>query len=164
MKVIAKKLALGVFTCALLVSGFAVLSPKAVYALVATIIRDQDNPARHPFVTSCVSEAGINFECSTPAIPAGQEVVIETVSFNGFNVPAGVGVFFPAISTTAAGVRQFYALNPAPIISGVFQEPQSLRFYADPGTVITCDGSPDAGSLFGAEAGCSISGYFVTLP
>ncbi|HYX65260.1 MAG TPA: hypothetical protein VE935_13670 [Burkholderiales bacterium] len=157
------KFALGVFACALLISGLTAMS-KLAYAAVATIVRDQDNPARHPFVTSCSSEAGINFECSTPPIPAGQQVVIETVSFNGFNVPAGVSVFFPALSTTAAGARQFYALDPASVISGVFQQVKSLRLYADPGTVITCDGSPDAGSLFGAEAGCSISGYFVTLP
>ncbi len=72
---------------------------------------------------------------------------------------AGVG---PSL---AAGVSGFYALNPASVISGVFQENKSLRLYADPGTVIKCDGSPDgAGSLFGSEVQCFFSGYYVTLP
>jgi len=96
----------------LLISGIAILTPRAVYAVVATITRDQDNPARHPFTTKCGGSTGINFFCETPPIPAGQEVVIETISINGFNLPPGDFVYLGDVRTTVAGVTQFYFLNP----------------------------------------------------
>ena len=84
MKVLAK-LVFGTLGCVLLISGIAVMSPRAVHAVVATIIRDQDNPARHPFVTGCSATVAdfTDSACFTPPTPAGQEVVIETVTFSG---------------------------------------------------------------------------------
>ncbi len=169
MKVSAK-LAFGALGCALLISGIAVLSPRAVQAAVATLTRDQDNPARHPFATSCFS-AGVNANgvpCFTPPIPAGQEVVIETVSISGSGGPNNV-TLLPSITTTAAGVVTQYDLNPIsddrffqPVKSD-FHTAQSLRLYVDPGTVILCNVST-AKANSSLVIQCVISGYFVTLP
>jgi hypothetical protein len=41
--------------CALLVTTFAIIGPRVVRAAVATLIRDQDNAARHPFSIFCAS-------------------------------------------------------------------------------------------------------------
>jgi len=157
----------------LLISGIAVLSPRAVHAVVATIIRDQDNPARHPFTTSCLgfgTAASSNF-CTTPAIPAGQEVVIETISFAADADP-GNTVLIRHVTTVAAGVTTSLSLNPT-LDSGFdqpgrasFEGTDSVRLYADPGSVIRCDGftaKPNP-SAFGFVLTCTISGYFVTLP
>src|SRR5262252_5791927 len=107
------KVVLAILACVLLISGIAVLSPRAVYAVVATIIRDQDNPARHPFTTECTSnpDRGGSVSCNTPAIPAGQEVVIETISINGFGDSTNT-VVVVEVDTSAGGVLRGYRLNP----------------------------------------------------
>ena len=88
------------------------ISPRAVHAVVATIIRDQDNPARHPFTTTCTGASITQVStCNPPAIPAGQEVVIETISFTGFG-DSDKSVLVPTISTIAAGFFQTYFLTP----------------------------------------------------
>jgi hypothetical protein len=170
MKLLAK--VVGTLACVLVISGIAVISPRAVHAVVATIIRDQDNPARHPFTTKCFApKTAIDRNtCETDAIPAGEEVVVETISFNGNGDP-GNFVFVPDIITTAAGVAQLYDLNP--IFDSDLTQPtaasyagvQSVRLYADPGSVIKCEGiTPNFNPSFGLTFSCAISGYFVTLP
>jgi len=77
------KLILGTLAGISLISGDAIQNPRAAYAAVATNIRDQDNPARHPFTTSCENSSPDHFtSCSTAAVPAGEEVVIETISYS----------------------------------------------------------------------------------
>ena len=171
MKVLAK-LVFGTLGCVLLISGIAVMSPRAVHAVVATIIRDQDNPARHPFATRCVATPTTsNFvSCDTPAIPAGLEVVIETITFGGIGDPSNIGIA-PEVIVAEAGVSQPYALNVIP--DSRFGQPfdlsysgvQSLRLYADPGTGIECNGAtPHPNISTTLTFVCTISGYFVTLP
>jgi hypothetical protein len=164
MKLLAK-VAFGSLASVLLISSIAIITPRAVQAVVATIIRDQDNPARHPFTTSCQSQDGVNIVCQSPAIPAGQQFVIETISISGEGNPAGFA-FTPHISTFAAGVFSTYDLN-AMFDTGILQpgnsqmqEVVSMRLYADPGSQIQCAG--DATRPFFIN--CHFSGYFVTLP
>lgn len=171
MRLIAK-IAFGALASLLLISGMAVLSPHAVHAVVATIIRDQDNPARHPFATSCssgLSQTTGNL-CATPVIPAGEEVVIETISLIGSSDPNNttLGAY---VTTTASGVNQDYYLDPLsdsgnsqPTGAAYFRL-QSLRLYADPGKVIACAGmTRGANPNRGVSVACNISGYYVTLP
>jgi len=169
MKALAK-LVFGTLGCVLLISGIAVLSPQAVHAVVATIIRDQDNPARHPFTTSCNGAfTGTLATCSTFPIPAGQEVVIETISFGASGDP-GNSALEVSVTTTAASVGGFHIMptifddNLGQPIFSSFAAVQSVRLYADPGSSIECAGLTKNKNLANIAFGCQISGYFVTLP
>ena len=163
--------ALGIALVGLFVASFAAIAPKAVKAAIATLVRDQDNVARHPFTTSC---AGNNISnpigtvtCFTTPIPAGEEVVIETVSFSA-SASASDTILVPFVDTTVSGTTQEYVFNPQ-FDSGMFQPTdavfsliQSVRLYADPGTQIQC-GMRNINPTHKFTS-CSISGYFVTLP
>src|SRR5579871_5616938 len=71
--------------CALLVTTFAIIGPRTVRAVTATLIRDVDNPARHPFAGICgfASSSTNTVQCTMP-VPAGEEVVIQTAWVNAF--------------------------------------------------------------------------------
>jgi hypothetical protein len=77
------RIILATLGCALLITAIGVLTPRAVYAQAnqdgrpATPIRDQDNPARHPFAAVCVGSSTSQFVSCSTSVPAGQEVVIE---------------------------------------------------------------------------------------
>jgi hypothetical protein len=172
MKLLAK-LSFGTLAAVLLISGIAVLSPRAVHAVVATIIRDQDNPARHPFVALCfapTSNSSAVARCSTD-FPAGQEFVIETVSIVGTGDPSNI-VLAPTVFTTAGGRHNVsYALNPISNngidqqVASQFTGTQLVRFYADPGTVISCEGiTPGLNARVNFSFNCTFSGYLVSLP
>lgn len=157
----------GIFLAALLI---AALAPRAVHAVAAALVRDVDNPARHPFTTACSGNgSNINFTlCQTPAIPTGEEVVIESVSIAGIGDP-GNFVGAANINTTVAGVGQNYSLNPIfdsglaqPAVS-VIQGIQPLRLYADPGTAISCELRTRGPNSF-LQTTCAFSGYTVSLP
>lgn len=165
MKLLAK-VAFGSLASALLISGIAIITPRALQAAVATITRDQDNPARHPFTTSCQSQDGVNIVCHSPVIPAGQQVVIETITISGEGNSAAF-VLTPHISTIAAGNFNTYDLNPM-FDTGILQPGNSqmqgvasVRLYADPGSTIQCAGDANVTPFF---INCHFSGYFVTLP
>jgi hypothetical protein len=173
MKLLAK-LSFGTLAAVLLISGIAVLSPRAVHAVVATIIRDQDNPARHPFVEICTgptTNSNAAARCSTNDLPAGQEFVIETVSISATGDPSNI-VLAPTVFTTAGGRENVsYALNPISNngldqqVASQFTGTQLVRFYADPGTAITCEGvTPNVNVRVHFFFVCTFSGYFVTLP
>ena len=171
MKLLAK-LVFGTLGCVLLISAIVIITPRAMYAAVARITRNQDNPARHPFTTGCTATPSNAFfsACDTPAIPAGQEVVIETISFNGNGDPGNI-VLVPAVTTTAAGVQRLYFLNQLPDTTlgqparAEYEGAQSLRLYAGPGTIIVCNGfTHNLNPTMGVSVGCTISGYFVALP
>jgi hypothetical protein len=150
----------------------AIVTPKAVKAAIATLIRDQDNAARRPFTTKCVTEVSTNsgVSCDTPAIPAGEEVVIESISFAGAADPINT-VLATVVSTTESGALNLFVPNNI-LDSGMlqpsaasFRAGQVVRLYADPGTTINCAGltqrtNPSTTLFFG----CSISGYSVSLP
>jgi hypothetical protein len=148
------------------------MMPNAVKAAVATLIRDQDNAARHPFTISCLS----NFvgtdqaSCSTPSIPAAGEVVIETVGFSAGALPSTNTHVEPVVGTTASGVSVVYPLNSiaengVSSFKPTFTTTQSVRLYADPGTAILCLGqTKGANPVFGLIVECHFSGYSVSFP
>ena len=76
-----------------------------------------------------------------------------------------------ALNVTTAGAEQFHQLNAVPDsgflqpVAAFYPAVLSLRFYADPGTVITCEAqTPNTNPVGGLLVSCVISGYFVTLP
>ena len=158
----------GIFLAALLI---AALAPKVAKAVAAALVRDVDQPARHPFVTQCdvLGEPSGTARCTTPAIPAGEEVVIETVNFSGLGDP-GNFVLVPSVENTEGGITLVFNFNPMSD-SGLdqpsnsqFQETQSVRLYADPGTDIRCQGLTPGANPGGLFFHCRFSGYTVSLP
>ena len=161
--------------CVSLITAAGVLTPRAVHAQDdqgnRVIIRDQDNPARHPFAASCVGTSTTQFVSCIMTVPAGQRVVIETAVSRTAASPGNTVMEF-AVQTTAAGTTNLYNLAVLQD-SGLFQPgeaafyggAQSVHLYADPSTSIICQGithganpSPALGMT------CTISGYYVTLP
>jgi hypothetical protein len=156
---------------ALSFASIAIVTPKAVKAAIATLIRDQDQAARRPFTTSCSATGSSNGTvCITPNIPAGEEVVIETVEFEGLADPTNTRLR-RILAATTSGVAHFYLLDSLaddgasqPSISR-FAAIQPVRLYADPGTAMSCEGDTHAANpVNGLFVGCIISGYSVSLP
>ena len=149
----------------------AFLTPKAVKAAIATLIRDEDNAARRPFTISCSFQnpPGSNGgPCTTPTIPLGEEVVIETVSIQVTADP-GMAAMTSIVSTRAAGVFGDYYFSTANIPAtprlSLFRVTQSVRIYADPGSPIFFNAQTIAGSPVNGVSGIAqLSGYSVSLP
>jgi len=166
------KEALAVLGALILLAVMAVIvMPKATRAVVAALVRDEDQPARHPFVTFCsTTSPGKYATCSTPAIPAGEEVVIETVSVSG-NADPGNLSFLPELTTTSAGTEASFAWDAVTDVG--FGQPKfsefawahSMRLYADPGTSLSCQvGTAAANPETLLVLNCHLSGYWVSLP
>src|ERR1700722_16214663 len=97
-------------TCVLLITTFAIIGPRAVHAVTATIVRDADNPARHTFVAFCgnASTPGTIVQCSYP-VPAGEEVVIQTAWVRGTASSANTTILTPE----QPGSKESPPSNPA---------------------------------------------------
>jgi hypothetical protein len=98
-------------TCALLVATFAIIGPRVVHAVAATLVRDEDNPARHTFVAVCgfASTSGSTVQCDYQ-VPAGEEVVIQT---------AWVHAIASAANTSILNTVQSVSKGATPIESSV---------------------------------------------
>jgi hypothetical protein len=163
------KLAYLTAACALLVTTFAIIGPRTVHAVVATLVRDVDNAGRHPFVASCSgTTSGENTTCNI-SVPAGEEVVIQTEVLSAFADPANK-LLLTTVGTSV-GANTIYAYGNA-LDDGRYQPTQSelestftYTLYADPGSTITCSGNTkNANPTIGLEFNCQVSGYYVTLP
>jgi len=161
--------ALGIAVVGLFVASFAAVAPKTVKATIATLVRDEDNAARHPFTALCFLPPTITAgaSCSMDPIPPGEEVVIETVNLVGDASPSEF-VMRPIVNTTTAGTSESYFFS-AVFDDGISQPNhsffianESVRLYADPNTSIRC--TLENASFTSKDISCSVSGYFVTLP
>jgi|SRR5215472_11793264 len=156
----------------LMLASVSVFAPRSVQAAIATLIRDQDAPGRHPFTATCSafnSTFASNAQCSM-AVPAGQEVIVQSVSFVGMSDPTNANMAF-SITATGAGndiVPVQLVVNDAGTAQpskATFPGTQLAWFPADPGTNITCVGlikGEEAAGKLGLS--CNVSGYYVTLP
>ena len=167
MKAIRKALSAlgGIFLAALLI---AALAPKAVHALAAALIRDEDQPARHPFTTSCeLDPPSFSGICSF-TVPAGSELVIEAISVDG-SADTTNKLLSSFLQVFTAGSEEFFTLKPIadngsvePIASD-FQALQTARIYADAGSTVTFEAATPATNrrltIF-----YRVSGYIVSLP
>ena len=159
--------------CALLVTTFAIIGPRAVRAVAAALIRDTDNPARHPWAASCEPSIGTHsnsLSCNITA-PSEEEVVIQNESFGAFNEadPDNKTALYSVSSATVGGLSVVNILGtdvgdgqPA---SSDLVGTGTGTMYADLGTTITCSAvTPHPNPTTGLEFTCSLSGYYVTLP
>lgn len=163
-----------VCACALLFASIAVVTPKAVQAAIATLIRDQDNAARHPFSNSCsdlegfatVSELNCSFQ-----VPAGEEYVIQNVTINTYGEVTSNALIENIVTTVTAGnsVNSLYYVAPftsEPSPDGIGST-SSLTAYADPGTTVEVE-AKFSSSVVGTGGlnflYANVQGYYVTLP
>lgn len=138
---------------------------------IPLVTRDSDSPARHANAAQCNgSNNGGNIAgCFFPAVPAGQELVIQGVTL-AVRAPTGAAIDADFI-TVVNGVRTAHEIElkdggpcsicgaAVDLFSGQFDFP----IYADPGT------TPEANMTYMAIGSpvsihAAISGYFVTVP
>jgi hypothetical protein len=155
----------GIFLAALLI---AALAPKTVHAVAAALIRDEDQPARHPFTIDCeVDSPSFSGICSF-TVPAGGELVIEEITVAGSAATTNK-LLSSYLQVFTAGSEEFFTLNPIadngslePIASSFLAE-QNVRFYADPGSTVTFEASTPATNER-LTVFYRVSGYIVSLP
>jgi hypothetical protein len=154
-------------TCVLLITIFAIIGPRAVHAVTATIVRDADNPARHTFVGFCglASTPGTTVQCTYP-VPAGEEVV----------QTAWVSVTASSANTSILTTVQSVSKGVTPVESSIgnnngmtpnqtsVQTTMSSTLYGDPGTDLTCIAqSPGNNPSPDLSVECVFTGYYVVL-
>lgn len=165
MKAIAK-LGYLAAACALLVTTLAIVGPRAVHAVVATLVRDTDNAARHPWTGACSPTAAGQLISCTIAVPSGEEVVIQQVNLQG-NADPRTTTVVGGVLATGGGNPEVWSSSPGPDLG--FLQPANAYFnvtgaaamYADPGSNITCQFLSKTNIT---TATCFIAGYYVTLP
>ena len=121
---------------------------------------DVDNPARQPFQTFLQPSSDTTGRVSQSfTVPAHKRLVIEFVSAEVNQFPAGGGGY-SYLETTAGGSTVSYYL------ANTFESParrtQVVRLYADPGTPVTVGANNYGGSGIGTDT--EISGYYVDVP
>ena len=171
----------GIFLAALLIVA---LAPKATRSMAAALVQvtnttsnpvpnqDVEQPAHHVFATSCTSgtTSGSIAACFTGSVPAGEEFVIETVSFGGAADSTNTRLV-PLLTVVSAGLAQSVTLSSIgddgllqPRASE-FEVTQAARLYADPGSSPNCVVFTKGSNLTeGINFTCTISGYTVSVP
>lgn len=144
-------------TCILTLGFVTVETPKVVHAAIATLVRDQDNAARHAFNQNCSSNTGNH--CSI-TVPAGVEYVIQSVSLYA-SESNYTALFF---STVVNGTSLAFVAPTVVTSRGVAIGVLNGTFYADPQTTINIVASDGTATGTQAFVQGSISGYYVTLP
>jgi len=157
-------------TMAVVMALAAVVFPTRASALVATLVRDVDNPARDTFQAIFQSScSGAGFSCSGLTLPTTNGsgatismVVIEYVAtacdgstgiltnYSDAQIFSILGNSTISIPTTTSTSGYFMQLQLAP---GVLT--QQTRFYAAPGSTLVMAGATSTCTL-------TISGYMVT--
>jgi hypothetical protein len=168
MKRVAK-IVLVALMALVLVSGVAMLTPRAAHAVVATFVRDVDNAARHPWAGTCSSSSNGFFADCKITVPPNVEVVIQTLSFLGGSDSANKIARFTLTTTTGGTPSTFYFFQKDNASLAPFDSSYSQNFhltaYADPSSVIdvvtqTSDLNPTSGVIIIAN----LQGYTVSLP
>lgn len=141
-------------------------------AATPLLVRNVDEPARHPYRDHCsVSITPAFFQQCTITVPAGEAVVVQTESMevrannpgtrflfdiqtpvNGPNQPAILQDFPDSGFSLSVSNASAAATLTAPLIFG-------------PGATVLCiwtDSTMQGGNI--NEADCTLSGYFVTVP
>jgi hypothetical protein len=171
----------GIFLAALLI---AALAPKAARGIAATLVQvanttsnpvpnqDVQQPAHHVFTASCTSSLtnGSIATCSAGAVPAGEEFVIETISFEGAADATNTRLVpsFSVISAGSAEVVTLSSIGDDGLLqprASEFEVTQAARLYADPGFSPNCLVQTKGSNLtVGILFTCTISGYTVSVP
>jgi hypothetical protein len=149
MKKLAKIVSL-MAAAILLVSTVAVLTPRVVRAVTATLVQSVDNPPRNAWTGSCVmSSTPENINSCSIVPPAGQVVTIQTISFQGtaINKAHIVLLLQTQLNNQEAYwygqidnvVTSPYGASPAGVTQ--FASSAALTLYSNPPTVQTGYGS-----------------------
>jgi hypothetical protein len=178
----AKRLSMLAGAAVLVAVCASLLAPKATHALVATLVQigntratpvpnsDVDNPARATVVPltcqafgdpgdgSLLCNLGLGPNTAY-TVPAGQRLVIEQVSAFCQATPSN-SIPYANLNLTEAGTNLAvaFALNSKQNDEFVTQ---SVRYYADPGTSLSFQGSGLPGASF---CNYSTSGYLISYP
>lgn len=146
------------------------VAPKSVHALVATLVRDVDNPARATIVSAVCLTArlgGGGTNCELYTVPSGQRLVIEQIEAI-CTTPTGTSVYTGALNFSAGGnySSHWFALpsqGPTDIGGQRFVANQPVRYYVDPGSFVSFgEFSNDPTGNEDCEA--RVNGYLVSYP
>jgi hypothetical protein len=151
--------------CVTIMASIAVVAPKAVRAAVATLIRDQDNAARHPWTGTCLilSPAG---SCEMP-LSAGNEYVIQSVTYyqsgSGFNatIVGAACTTGGSYTNILSGVIPAFTTGPSSVIA---YQTFPVTAYCDPGGQGVIISVSANGSTTSYSSTVYANGYYVTLP
>ena len=125
---------------------------------------------KQPFQTSCFVDpipVGKGFGNCTFAVPAGKRLVIEYASIDG-QAPSGQSMSAGISTVGPSGLNYHVPMTPigASISPGfdAFIAGQAVKFYADPGTTVTCVATRN--SVVGITSGIqfTFSGYLIDVP
>jgi len=165
------KILLTALTAIVLVSGVAVLTPRAVHAVVATFVRDVDNGARHPWSSSCGSTSNTAHAQCSIVIPASEEVVIQQayvldssdsvnkITSNDIELTTGGNPNAAQLYLAADVTRTDFPTQS--FLSGQI----TSTLYADPGSTVTVYvKTANANPVIGLNVSLTLSGYTVSLP
>lgn len=168
--------------CALLVTTFAMIGPRAVRAAVATLVevsnttanpipnKNVDEPARHAWSAQCeISSSTSAFGSCVIATPFNEEVVVQQESYRAQSDPANTYMLLTSSGFTAGVDFIVYAQagdnglsQPA---GSQYRNTVSATMYLDPNTLLLCEAQTKAPNPKGNfTSTCYYSGYYVTLP
>jgi len=160
-------------TMALVVALAAVIFPTRASALVETLVRDVDNPARATFqavfLSSCTGSGG-NLSCNGLTLPttngSGASISMAVIEYVSTSCNAGVLTNYSnaqldsmlgtpgTIPTTTSTSGYFFQQLFSPSTGGSSQQ---TRLYAAPGSTLV-----EIGASSNSICAVSISGYMVT--
>ena len=161
----AKRTFTGLGVLAFMAVLFTLAAPKAVHAIVATLVQvtntsanpvptvATDNPALQPFAHTYGVYGQFDH---TFQVPTGKTLVIEQVEVSCFQIVLPYAV----VGVTTGGVQNYTTLFPAPAPGDNtnWGLTQMVRFYADGGTTVTFQGPQTGGADY---CGSTIIGYLV---
>jgi hypothetical protein len=182
MNVIRKSLTL-LGSISLLALLLAALAPRAARGVAAALVQvtnttsnpvptiSADNPAKHPFQSSCIGQSSSGDASCTFGVPAGQELVIQGGTIRAFLNPAAGQLVQGTIAPSANGRSEFhfFGLQDIGINFGLSGSPHEYvgtlpyTVYADPESQVSISvflGNPSQSVSFDA----TITGYLVTVP
>jgi hypothetical protein len=176
----AKRLLMGVGAVVMVAALVVLASPKTVRAVVATLIRDADNPGRATQVSAnCNATTQNDFATSITCspfytVPAGDRLVIQQVDTTCFT-PQGNSVVDTRLIVEPGNVSppgNPISHNITLVNEGVDGEfvnaislagSQSVNYFADPGSTLAFSGF--TGDTTGSTV-CTMqfSGYLISYP
>jgi hypothetical protein len=137
-------------------------------------VRDEDNPARHPFQASVTVNSTASDGSAQIAVPAGTRLVIEHVSAESKSLISNEILRFDVKTSVGGTLVTHYFISAAqgdngfPVHVAIHRVSQPVRLYADPPSVeVQLDvpgiGPPTPGPV-PATGTVTLSGYLVAVP
>jgi hypothetical protein len=175
---IAKRLLMGAGAVVLAAALLVLVAPKAAQAVVATLIRDIDNPARATSVDASCGIATQSFgyvSCfPTYTVPTGNRLVIQQAEASCF-APQGYSLVFTSFSVNANN-----GFSPTthylPLVnegtyryvvptSNVFSANEAVTYYADPGSTLEFTTLiNNSGTMGPTDCTFQLNGYLISYP